>query len=589
MRKIIFKYVIFVFALSTLSSCSDEYLEEINPNEIAKNNFWRNLDETNLGLNATYKTLYNPAILNIIPETLRSDMGYPGYGRPVPQNTDEYYNQTYNGSSPEIAEKWTANYLGIFRANQVIQSLNNLKVDSEELEEWTSQMAQARFLRGLFHYYLYSTFNNGSIIIRDFVPVTPDEFSKPLSSAEEVITFIKDDLEYAYEHLYKNKEYPDNDLSRATSGAAATVLGTIYLNELNYTEAMTYFDDVINNHNYALETDLSKMFTTAGEFNSESIFEINFTADFIEIENSRWDGSSGTNWLNQQTSGTKGATGAAWITYEYKSEPMDPLDTRNYFNHPTEGKSFRPVPLRAASMMAVVDDNATTFYLNGTTSEYTRFHGKGWGFGWWKKYTNHDIVASETELPNNSATLSSKNVTVNRLSEVFLMQAECEIKTGDIDGAIELINQIRQRWGLVLLGSAGADNSHTYDDIDYTAETLMLHLMNIEKPLEMGAEGHCIRFLDFQRWKKSEGYGFEDRLQDLSERTYYGVNFTYVNSLGRSVTRQNYPSIVRTDPGGNNFVVDFEFDMAHSNYNEEENGTYPIPFVEIITNPNINN
>ena len=44
--------------------------------------------------------------------------------------------------------------------------LNDLDVSADEQAEWTSQMAQARFFRGLFHYYLYTTFNNGSIYNR---------------------------------------------------------------------------------------------------------------------------------------------------------------------------------------------------------------------------------------------------------------------------------------------------------------------------------------------------------------------------------------------------------------------------------------
>ncbi|GAL82365.1 putative outer membrane protein [Algibacter lectus] len=150
-------------------------------------------------------------------------------------------------------------------------------------------MAQARFFRGLFHYFLYTTYNGGgSIILRDKVPVTKDEFAKGLSPAADVLAFIREDLEYAYANLYKKGAYPDGDLSRVTSGAAGTILGSSYLQELNYSKAMTYFDDVINNHGYELEYDMSKLFTTAGEFNNESIFEINFTSDNIDVSLAPW-------------------------------------------------------------------------------------------------------------------------------------------------------------------------------------------------------------------------------------------------------------------------------------------------------------
>jgi hypothetical protein len=591
MKHIIFKSFVLIFAVSAFVSCADnEFLQEQNPNTLGADRFWRDLSETELGLSAVYKTLHNPGLINVIPEILRSDMGYPGYGRPNANNTEDFYLHTYNGSSDEILNKWQTNYQGIFRANQVIEALENIKESVSDEAEWTSQMAQARFFRGLFHYYLYSTYNNGSIIINDAVPVTNDEYARPLSPAVDVIKFIRTDLEYAYANLYKNGEYPSNDISRVTSGAAATILGTSYLQALDYDKAMPYFDDVINNHGYELEYDMTKLFTNAGEFNKESIFEINFTADNIEIDLNRWNGETGTNWLNQQTSNTRGAVGPAWIAYAYKTERMDPSDSRNYYNDPINGFSLRNVPLRASAMIAIVEDNQTIYYLDGTTSEYARFHGTAWGFAWWKKYTNHDIAATESQIPSASATLSSKNVTLNRLAEVILMQAECKIKTGDVQGALDLINDVRKRWALMLLGDAGSDVSHTYDGIDYISDPneLMQHLMRVEKPLETSIEGHAIRFLDFQRWKKSDNYSFSDRLEELSNLTLYGVDFTYINSEGASKTRFNKPSLVAEQPSGAHIVVDYEYDTSSLNYKEEIHGNYPIPFAESTTNPNIN-
>ena len=61
----------------------------------------------------------------------------------------------------------------------------------------------------------------------------------------------------------------------------------------------------------------------------------------------------------------------------------------------------------------------------------------------------------------------------------------------------------------------------------------------VEKPLELGAEGHAIRFLDFQRWKKSDNYGFKERLEELSNEEYYApISYSYVNALGETKTSQ---------------------------------------------------
>ncbi|SDX42906.1 Starch-binding associating with outer membrane [Lutibacter oricola] len=590
MKNISLKILVFTFIVGLFSACGDEYLTEVNPNEIAKDSYWRNLDETGAGLNATYHTLHDRFILGVVEDAIRTDQGWPGYGRPAPNNINEYYNQTFTNSSEAIIERWQANYKGIFRANQVIEALENIQGEYGEDLEWTSQMAQAKFLRGLFHYYLYTVYNNGSVILREKNPLTDEEINKAVSPAEEVLAFIKTDMEYAYDNLYKKGEYPNsNDLNRATSGAAATILGSIYLNEFDYTTAMTYFEDVIDNHGYQLVYDMDRLFTTEGEHNEESIFEVTFSSD-LKPEENVWSGEAVSTTLGQIFTNTVGPTIPAWMVWRFKTEQMDPLDNRNYYDDPSTGKTLRNVPLRASAMAAIVEDNQTEYYLTGTVTENGKFHGTAWGYGWWKKYSNHDIVEAESALPYG-AVRSGKNVTMNRLADVMLMQAECKIKTGDLDAAIELMNKIRQRWGLVLLGESGSDTVHTYNEETYTASELMEHLMNEEKALEMCVEGYATRYIDFKRWEQSEGIGLEQRFAELSNEVYYGVPYKYVNSAGVTKTKWNFPSIV-IDPsgaiGGSSIIVDYEYDTPAANYSEKLNGTFPLPLSEVSSNPNIN-
>ncbi|WP_139957377.1 RagB/SusD family nutrient uptake outer membrane protein [Flavicella sediminum] len=590
MKHIILKYTLYLFTLSLLNACSEEDLYEVDPNRTSTANYWQDLSETQTGLNAAYHILNSEYTLNIIEESLRSDMGWPGYGRPTPNAINEFYNQTFNNGNPTIGYKWENNYQGIFRANQVIEGLTPLEGTVNE-EEWTSQMAQARFLRGLYHFYLYTTFNNGSIIIRNETPKGAADYDKALSSAEEVIAFIREDLEYAYANLYAKGEYPTNlGVGYATSGAAATILGTSYLYELNYNKAMTYFEDVINNHNYELVTDMDLLFTTAGEHNAESIFEINCNNTLFPEAN-LWNGEAFSSRLAQLTTNSTGSVAPAWLVYEYKIEnqKMDPLDERNYYQDETNGRTARNVSLRTSAMMAIVEDEQTPYYLTASVTENMKIKWDGWGFGWHKKFSNHDIVESESDLPGGSIR-SGKNITLNRLADVYLMQAECLIKTGDLPGALELINKIRQRWGLVSLGLSGFDTAHTYDEEIYDETSLMKHLMDVERPLELSLEGHAIRFLDLKRWEKSEGITVKQRFEKLSNEVYYALHYPFVDSKGANKWRWD-ASIVRTatPPTQNNFkTIDFEYDVPFQNYNDASHGTYPIPLIELNANNKIN-
>jgi len=187
-------------------SCDDENLEVVNPNESSTGSFWKNLSDTNIGLSAAYNALLDEDIYMIVREGMRSDMGWPGFGRPIANAAANriMYELTYTNSSGYVTEKWNATYKAIFRANQVIEGLEGLEdglTSEEEIESWTIQMGQARFIRGLMHFYLHSAYNQGSVIIRDKVPVDTEDFNKAVSPASEVIEFARRDLEFAYDNL----------------------------------------------------------------------------------------------------------------------------------------------------------------------------------------------------------------------------------------------------------------------------------------------------------------------------------------------------------------------------------------------------
>ena len=268
-----------------LNSCED-FLTQNNPNQTSSDKFWSNLDDTNKGLTSTYAVLRNAYLVNTNIEAWRSDMGWPGYGRPTPtlglENYNTWYAHGYTDSNDDISKKWEACYLGIFRAGQVIEALDRIKGTVNETE-LNLQMGQARFLRGLFYFYLYNAFNEGKVILHKTVPRTMEEFHKDVATAPEVFNFFMSDLKIAYQLLPAKFSTIDANLGRPSAGAAATILGTSYMYKNDIDSAMIYFNDVIggkaesNRYGYALEDELDKMFTTKGEYNSESILEVSYT------------------------------------------------------------------------------------------------------------------------------------------------------------------------------------------------------------------------------------------------------------------------------------------------------------------------
>lgn len=562
--------------VSSLSSCED-YLSLSNPNKTTVETFWTDLKDTKSGLYATYAALRNDYVLNIREEAWRSDLCWPGYGRPQPQNNAEgwnWYCQNYTNSTVAISSKWDALYISIWRANQVIEALERIKdtVSGDEIETWNIQMGHARFIRGLMYFYLHSSFNNGSVVLRTS---TAQSFNLPLSPAEDVLKFFREDLEVAYDLLPVPQDVTSDYEGLATKGTAATIQGISYLYEKEYSEAEMKFKDVIDNYGYELEQDWTKMFTNAGEFNSESILEISYSLDYRQ-DITTWDMNCMYNRLATLSTSLGGFLPAAWLVNEFLNDKPDNMDSRN---------TGRQVSLRASAMVALVQDEVTPYYINGNASEKCPMGGPlaDWGFGKFKKYTNHDIVTKE------KPSMSGKNVVVNRLSDVYLMYAECLLQreTPDIAGALLYINKVRARWGVELLGiEAEFAGIRTYDGESYTKDELMEHLMFVERPLELATEGHQIRWQDLRRWGLLEDDGKNIFKLHHDNDDFWSVEYT-AKKLNSNQTQTKNNSTVQE--GSGNLSLNYEFEIAAQNYSKERNLYFPIPQKELMNNSAIKN
>ncbi|PKQ61458.1 hypothetical protein BZG02_15655 [Labilibaculum filiforme] len=578
--KNLFKYFTLMAAISLLASCEDR-LDQVNPNEVTTDSYFTDLNETESVITSIYSTMMSHFILNIETETERSDMGYPGWGRPAANpSAAMFYNHAYTSGSSDINNKWEDCYEGIFRANQAIAGLEKLKGTVDE-ELWTRQMAEAKFFRGFFHYNLHASFNNGEVIIRDRNPEGQAEFNKSVSSSAEVIEFFRNDLMYAYKNLpLKTDKSVSSNLGRVTAGTAATILGNSYLYQGEYDLAEAMYVDVITNpeYGYELVKDMSLLFTTAGELNKESIFEICYN-ETQRTELSQWDELSQTNRLGRTGNNSDCFMPTTWIAYAYKTEAMDTKDTRNYVQDSDGNTVLRHVPLRASAMCALVEDEDTPYYITSSVSE--NMQNGALQFAYYKKYSNHDIATSEEDTPSGTGWKSGKNVTVNRLAEVYLNYAECLIHKGDVSGALNMMNAIRARWGLQRLGvddGSGPD----FNGISYTKESLMDQLMYIDKPLELSAEGMSIRWIDMRRWGITK-----QRFQDLSKQKYYVEDYTFVNWEGKTITKEKASLQIGESPDPVKMPEVYDYTIAAENYMPEVHAYYPLPLNEVLANPNL--
>ncbi|MGB5418004.1 RagB/SusD family nutrient uptake outer membrane protein [Algibacter sp.] len=595
MKKFSKKLIVLIAITSFLQSC-DDYLDQANPNEASTDTYWSDFDQSDASLTGVYGGMLDTFILNVEQEAIRSDLGILSALRPDNPNpnarTVPFYTHTYNSGSFNIHRQWNALYQVIFRANQLIAGLERMDETLKNSDQWTEQMGQARLLRGISHFYLHALYNNGEIIIRDKVPGSPSEISKPTSTSADVITFFRDDLKYAYDNL----PYQFDEKSRVDKGVAATILGTSHLYEKEYGPALVYFNDIINNseYGYALLTgeDVKLMYTSSGEFNSESIFEINYSVA-QKIEESQWYEES-FNHRHARYSAPNGRGGggpehyvpAAWLTEAYSTESLDPLDARNkVVGYNGNDRVTDNISLRASSMIALVNDEHTEYYLSPTAAIRESFNNNKISF--FKQHINHDITDHEKNV-GGTTWKSGKNVIMNRLADIYLMRAECYIETGKVTEALADINTIRERWGLALLGPV-VDAGKTYianepsTSLPYTDEnTLRNHLRHVERPLELNIQGVSTRNIDLRRWGNAKA-----RFAELNGIKYYLDKYTYTSNASGATKVRNNSLLTRTMTGKELYKDgENEFKAAAENYSELRD-YLPIPLSETDNNSSI--
>ncbi len=535
---------LFLLGAFFILSCDvDDFLEETNPNALSTSSFWQNEDQLQQGLIGVYAALQLHGSMGGSAATqfpVRSDVGRPNNWNANAQGLQKL---TFNDNSSIVKSAWDDNYEGIYRANQVIENAPNIEMDEETR---TLVVAQARFLRGLFYFWLYTTYNNGSVVIHTETPKGSADYNKSLSPKEEVLQLIDQDLKFAKDHL--PREWPANELGRATWGAATATLGDLYINERDFVTARDYFKEIIDSEQYSLTQEIGWNFDADHEFNSESIFEVSFSKDFKD-----GFGGNANDGPNRPESTNRGETLAPvagggfrvimpsyWVTMLFKSDSMDMTDPRN------EGRTFS---IRASESIAMADDEFSTFY-NRPSDEGGNYNNQEASY--LKKFQSW---RSDRE---DKLGRSGINERVYRLANINLMYAECLLETGgSVDEALALVNEIRARSGVKQLERA-----------DYDATSLMDHIRWVERPLELMFEGRDIRWKDLRRWNViQEQY---DRLA--------AMEFVIVDKALHFYDPVEFPTATPIR----------EYVEAADNFNPTVHHYFPIPTTEKTSNDNLN-
>lgn len=459
-KKLIILY--FVGGLALFSSCSDN-LELQNPSKLTTVSFWQTPEDLESGLATVYNVLVdnnNAGYWEIQAMQLKENRTENFVARndvPGRYAVSSYKNTP---STSETTGMYKAMYIGIFRANQVINYAPQIKNIDETKR--AQIVAEATFLRGLNYFNLVNEF--GSVpIFTDLVKESADYF-KEKSTEEEVWKQVIADFQAAATSPLP-EIYPSALKGRVTKNTAIAYLGKSYLYLKDWAKAEEQFSKLVNNESangFGLLDDYAQLFDGKHENSKESVFEIQF---------SRQGGA--TIWGGNPSERTRATTMAQELAPGEVGGWFELLPTKVLLDAMTKEKTadnnFDP---RALATLAWNYPGST--YYNSDFA--TKFGANAiWirkNQNWW----NNDEAGWKSEL----------NEYAMRYADVLLMLAEAKTMQGKVAEAIPLVKRIRDRAKLAVIPMTGWNQTQMMDEI--------MHQRNIE----FAREG--IHWYDLRRW-----------------------------------------------------------------------------------------
>ena len=444
-----------VLLLVLMQMACDENVPVENTNALNPEIFFESASQVEAAVNASYnqfQVLYQRDGY-VIPDAFSDEVVSSGDPNFAPFNRFEL-----NPTITNIALFWTACFNGVGACNFVIGNEQRMRSNSDTSDftqaDVDDALGQAYFLRALYYYNLVKRFG-GVPIKLNLETALEDE---PRATAEAVYGQIISDLQLASQLTFPKGT---TEVGRVTREAAYAFLGKVFLHRERYSEAQQAFSNVSNHSLLPLEN-YRDNFSESGEHNDESMFEVGYNGE-VGTEQERWAqtgiGTSEVTFHSQDYTGWANARPSSKVIAEF--EPDDPR-----FN------------------LAILVDGTNT-YGPGDAFQFP-CPGCVGGPVWYKFSQLYD----EQDVSQNSGV----NVRVLRYADVILMQAEVEMNLGNNQGAIDFLNQIRDRVGMPRYGTATMDARGFPVNTSDQIFNAIVH----ERFVELC--GEQVRFDDLVRW-----------------------------------------------------------------------------------------
>lgn len=443
------KITLYLFLLAVTlsqSSCMDKFLDKPAQGQMTEKDFLNNSSSAASLTNSIYATYREGSAWETMgswigdlcsDNALRGSSMSDGGGTIYNNGVNQFQNLSgLTGNSDFLNWLWLNAYTGIGRANTALKTLETF--DGLDPRQKEILVGEARFNRAWFYFVVLKYWGKGPIVPLETLSGA-EMANIEISDRTALYNYIMDDLEAALKMPDKQEAatwYPTSWYGRAHKGSAQGLMAKVLLYRAadEPANASKYYTRIVelvkdmeaSSDQYSL-IGVDNIFTKAGEYSTESVFEIG-VASFKTS-----DGS----YQGWQLLGTRGNPNWGWgfvapsLNLIQSYEPGDlRLNNDVIYGKTTifSGMVQTSTVIGTTTIIGEYNESDPNSLSNGYPNRYSR-----------KAYQPRPVTGGNENYGGN--------IRLMRWAEVLLIGAEAALQTGD-GKATTWYNDVRIRAGL---------------------------------------------------------------------------------------------------------------------------------------------
>jgi hypothetical protein len=485
MKNIIKYYAGTVCLIATLfSSCNE--LDLAPTNKFTDLNYWTSPEKASAVLSMGYSQMFG-AEQFFVNEKL-SDNLYEGRGN---SNEKIITSGQADPSLGRFAGEWQKCYEGIKTCHTFLENVDRVPDMDEALK--TRMKAEARFIRAFLYFRLACHY--GDVPLFDYNLTMQESNTIGRSPKQEVIDFIRNELNGIVSIIPSKDEYPVDDRGRITKGAVMTLLARTSLYESDWSNVASICEKIMNGDygSYELFPSYEGLFLPENEYNDEVILDIGYVLtlrtwseyyDAIPLSvGGRVHGMAPTQELVDDYVMRNGKGISEEGSGYNEDDPYVNRDPRFEKTIVYHGYQWRRGDGTTSAIYIKPGSSAEAGASN--LDEYAGPGQNATATGYYlRKYF-------DPTAPNGME--AGLNLILMRYADILLMYAEAKQESGQMNQDVwnRTVRPVRQRAGFT---DASA--------LDYPAGADIRQIIRRERRCELAIEG--LRLFDIRRWKTVE-------------------------------------------------------------------------------------